>query len=282
MNKLIVAVFDTESQAFEGLTAIKSLHDDGLISVYATAVIAKDKEGKVEVKQEADKGPVGTAIGMLAGGLLGMLAGPAAAAAGAAAGAAATGMAVGSGLGALTGAMTGSLYDLSEAVIDADLMDRVTESIEPGKAAVLIEADETWEAPIDTRLKEMDAVIFRRNISDISDDYYKRQSDELNAEMEELEQEMEDASDDMKASIQKQMDKVKAKSKALNESIEKKKEHNKNVMDAKKKTLKEQYAKAKDDHKKTVEKRKAKLEEKNKAFEAKLDKAGQDLSGIIL
>jgi len=282
MNKLIVAVFDTESQAFKGLTAIKSLHDDGLISVYATAVIAKDKEGKVEVKQEADKGPVGTAIGMLAGGLLGMLAGPAAAAAGAAAAAAATGMAVGSGLGAMTGAMTGSLYDLSEAEIDADLMDRVTESIEPGKAAVLIEADETWEAPIDTRLKEMDAVIFRRNISDISDDYYKRQSDELNAEMEELEQEMEDASDDMKASIQKQMDKVKAKSKALNESIKKKKEHNKNVMDAKKKTLKEQYAKAKDDHKKTVEKRKAKLEEKNKAFEAKLDKAGQDLSGIIL
>ena len=56
MNKIIVAVFNTDSQAFKRLTAIKSLHDDGLISVYATAVVVKDKEEKVEVKQEADNG----------------------------------------------------------------------------------------------------------------------------------------------------------------------------------------------------------------------------------
>ena len=183
MNKVIVAVFDTESQAFKGLTALKSLHDDGLISVYATAVVVKDKEGKVEVKQEADKGPVGTAIGILTGGLLGMLAGPVAAAAGAAAGAAATGMVVGSSVGALTGAMAGSMYDLDDAFMEDDLMETITDTLNPGKAAVLVEADETWEAPIDTRLKEMGAQIFRRNLADISDDYYTRQSEEYNAEM---------------------------------------------------------------------------------------------------
>ena len=270
MNKVIVAVFDTESQAFKGLTALKSLHDDGLISIYATAVVVKDKEGKVEVKQEADKGPVGTAIGMLTGGLLGMLVGPVAAAAGAAAGAAATGMVVGSSVGALTGAAAGSMYDLDEAFMEDDLMERITDTLKPGKAAVLVEADESWEAPIDTRLKEMGAVIFRRNLADISDDYYTRQSEEYYSEMEELENEMKDADDEMKASIQKQMDKVKAKSKALNESIEKKKEHNKNVLDTKEKALDEQITKSKGKHKKRLENRKAKLKEKNKAFEAKL------------
>ena len=282
MNKVIVAVFDTESQAFKGLTALKSLHDDGLISVYATAVVVKDKEGKVEVKQEADKGPVGTAIGMLTGGLLGMLAGPVAAAAGAAAGAAATGMLVGSGVGALTGAVAGSMYDLDEAFIEDDLMERITETLKPEKAAVLVEADESWEAPIDTRLKEMGAVIFRRNLADVSVDYYTRQSDAYYAEMEELANDVEDANDEAKASIQKQIDKVKAKSKALNESIEKKKEQNKKVLEEKKKALDEQIAKSKDKHKKRLENIKAKLKENDKAFEAKLNKAGECLSGIIL
>ena len=60
MNKMLVAVFDTETQAFEGLTALKELHKGGDISLYSTAVIVKDAEGKVEIKQSADRGPVGT------------------------------------------------------------------------------------------------------------------------------------------------------------------------------------------------------------------------------
>ena len=64
MNKMLVAVFDREAAAFEGLTALKDLHRDGDISLYSSAVIAKDKNGKVEAKQAADAGPVGTAVGL--------------------------------------------------------------------------------------------------------------------------------------------------------------------------------------------------------------------------
>jgi uncharacterized membrane protein len=67
MNKMLVAVFDTEPAAFEGLSALRDLHREGDITLYASAVMVKDKTGKINVKQEADDGPVGTAVGLLTG-----------------------------------------------------------------------------------------------------------------------------------------------------------------------------------------------------------------------
>ena len=77
MNKMLVAVFDRESTAFEGLSALKDLHRIGDISLYSSAVIAMDSAGKVELKQAADPGPVGTALGLLTGSVIGILGGPA-------------------------------------------------------------------------------------------------------------------------------------------------------------------------------------------------------------
>jgi uncharacterized membrane protein len=90
MTKMLVAVFDSEAAAFEGLSALKDLHRGGDITLYSSAVIAKDKNGKVEVRQAVDPGPVGTAVGLLTGTLIGILAGPA-------------GLAVGASIGGLAG-----------------------------------------------------------------------------------------------------------------------------------------------------------------------------------
>ncbi len=46
-NKILVSVFDSERTAFEGLTALKDLHRDGVITMYASTVIAKDSSGNV-------------------------------------------------------------------------------------------------------------------------------------------------------------------------------------------------------------------------------------------
>jgi uncharacterized membrane protein len=71
MNKMIVVVFDNERQAYEGYRALKDLHADGTITLYGDAVIAKDASGTVFVKEAADKGPLGTAVGLLTGSLVG-------------------------------------------------------------------------------------------------------------------------------------------------------------------------------------------------------------------
>ena len=42
MDKMLVAVFDNETAAFDGLSALRDLHRDGYITFYAWAVIVKD------------------------------------------------------------------------------------------------------------------------------------------------------------------------------------------------------------------------------------------------
>src|SRR3984893_19130073 len=79
MDKMLVAVFDNETAAFDGLSALRDLHRDGDITFYAWAVIVKDGTGKISVKQALEEGgpPPGAALGLLTGKLLKLLRGPA-------------------------------------------------------------------------------------------------------------------------------------------------------------------------------------------------------------
>jgi uncharacterized membrane protein len=94
MDKILVVIFDDENKAYEGSRTLQDLHNEGSITVYAKAVIAKDASGQVSVKQTDDEGPVGTAVGLLTGSLLGLLAGP-----------------VGFVVGASAGMFSGMMYD---------------------------------------------------------------------------------------------------------------------------------------------------------------------------
>lgn len=56
MEKMIVTIFNTEAAAYDGVSALKALNDGGDITLYATAVLAKDADGKVSVKQTSGVG----------------------------------------------------------------------------------------------------------------------------------------------------------------------------------------------------------------------------------
>src|SRR6476659_7717722 len=96
MNKMLVAVFNDENKAFEGLSAIKDLHKKGDITLYATAVVSKDEKGELHLNTSSDDGPVGTATGFFTGSLIGLLGGP-----------------IGLAIGAATGAFVGLIFDAS-------------------------------------------------------------------------------------------------------------------------------------------------------------------------
>ena len=65
MDKMFVIAFDSEEKAYQGARALTELHAEGSIALYAAAVVARDAEGKVTVKQAADEGPLGTVTGMI-------------------------------------------------------------------------------------------------------------------------------------------------------------------------------------------------------------------------
>ena len=96
MHKIIVSVFDSEPAAFQGVTALKELHNEGDITLYATSVVKKAENGWVSVLQSDDNGPVGTLTGLVGGSLVGLLGGP-----------------IGVAIGAYAGTMGGALFDCS-------------------------------------------------------------------------------------------------------------------------------------------------------------------------
>ena len=135
MNKILISTFGTEKAAFEGLSALKDLHESGDITLYASSVIAKDPSGAVSVRQAADSGPVGTLVGMVTGGLIGLLGGPA-----------------GVAVGAYVGGFGGLMYDLINTGMSGDFVDEVSAALTPGTVAVVADIDESWVTPVDTRL----------------------------------------------------------------------------------------------------------------------------------
>jgi uncharacterized membrane protein len=176
VNKIIVAVFDSEKAAYEGVAALKDLHGTGDVSLYASSVIAKDDAGAVTVRQAADSGPLGTLVGIVGGSLVGLLGGPA-----------------GALVGGWIGGSAGLMYDLFSVGVGIDFMDQVGASLTPGKVAVVADIDESWTAPVDTRLEAIGATIFRRYPGEVADEQLAREAEAAESETRQLVAELEQA-----------------------------------------------------------------------------------------
>lgn len=258
MNKMIVAVFDREAAAFEGLSALKDLHRDGDISLYSSAVIAKNDAGKVEIKQAADEGPVGTALGLLAGALIGILAGP-----------------VGLALGASVGGLSGLLYDANRSGVDLTFVDDVTKTLTPGKVAVLADIDESWTAPVDTRLHKLGGMVFRQLRGEVVADQLARESAAFEADLKALNDDLKQASAENRAAIQKDIDRVKAQIKAVQDQAKARLDQAKADTDARVKALQDQAKNATGLAKSRIEKRIAATKADFEARSKKLSQAWQ-------
>jgi hypothetical protein len=63
MNKMLLAVFDNETAAFEGLKALKALHDDGDITLYSRS--PEIRPGRLSLKNKTIAGPSAPRLGCL-------------------------------------------------------------------------------------------------------------------------------------------------------------------------------------------------------------------------
>ena len=256
MDKILVVIFDSESQAYEGSKALQEMQHEGSINLYSKAVIARGANGKAEVKQEGDMGPVGTAVGLLTGSLIGLFGGP-----------------VGLVLGAGAGMFGGMLYDLAEIGIGGDFLYEVGQSLQPGKAAVVAEVWEEWVLPVDSRMEALGGIVFRRMRGEIVDAQIERDVDALNVELAELEAEYDQASGEAKARLQAKIDATKAKLQAMLDGIQANIEASKQKTEAKTKSLQEQAAKVHGERKARLEKRSTEIKTEYEARRAKLEQA---------
>jgi uncharacterized membrane protein len=242
MDKMLVVVFDSELKAYEGARVLQELQNEGSINLYAKALIARDASGKVEVKQEGDMGPVGTAVGLLTGSLIGLLGGP-----------------VGLAIGAYAGTVGGLFYDLGHLTVGEDFLYEVEKSLLPGKAAVVAEVWEEWTLPVDTRMEALGGVVFRRTSMEVVDEQIERDVTALQAELAELKAERDRATGEARAKLQAKVDAAKAKLQAAQDAIQARIEASQKETEAKIKSLQEQAAKESGERKAKREARIAEL-----------------------
>jgi len=256
MNKVVVVVFGNETQAYEGSRALRALHDEASLTLYADAVIARDTSGKVTVRRAPDEAPVGTLSGMVIGSLVGLLGGP-------------LGFAVGAGSGSLMGAA----FDLTRVGIGNDFISEVEAYLLPGKTAVVAEIDEDWQAPLDTRMEALGGTLFRRNRVEVEDALFDKQIRAYEAELDELDAELARASIEQEAKIRKRIQETRSRLQARTDELKQRIELLQREGDAKAESLKLQMARAGDEQKKRLEKQLARVRADYRARTSKLTEA---------
>ena len=147
MSEIIVITFDNMDEAGEVLESLKKAQRSDYLSLDDTAVIVKDEEGKIHVKNEMDRG---VKIGIIGGGLLGLLVGgilfPVA------------GLLMGGAAGGLIG-------KLADTGVDKKFVDDVSEAMPPGSSAIFFIVRSAYPDAAFAALKPYKGKIFHTSLS---------------------------------------------------------------------------------------------------------------------
>ena len=227
MDRMLVVVFGNEAKAYEGKKALLQLDNEGSISVYAYAVVAKNADGTATVKQGDDAGPLGTLVGTSLGSLIGLLGGPAGVAIGAAA-----------GLGA------GSAVDIDNAGVGDDFITDVTKQLLPNRVAVVAEIEEDWTTPVDTRMEAIGGTVFRRALSDVQHQTQQEHVAAMKADLAQMKAEQAQAHADRKDKLQEKINQLDSKIQAQLQATKEKRQAAERKTQAKVEILKSKAAAA--------------------------------------
>jgi uncharacterized membrane protein len=192
MSKFVVVILPNETSAYEGVRAFKSLHAENSLTVYSMAVVAKDNDGKILVRETDEIGAPNFALGALLGGLIGVFGGP-----------------VGIIAGVAGGALIGSMGDLFNLGLSAGFVEKVSTELAPGKTAVIAEIEEAWQTPLDTRMEELGGVVLRNWRSDFEDEQIALEITAARDSYEHLKEEYAHAADDTKTKLKAKVSEAK-------------------------------------------------------------------------
>jgi uncharacterized membrane protein len=252
MENILVVVFDSEKEAYEGLSVLNQLDCDGIITVYAGTVIQKDASGTVSITETQGNFPSETIAGTALGSLIGLLGGPA-----------------GFGLGATIGGLTGIIRDLHAARVNSHFVDDVAAMLKPGKFAVAADVSEELIAPINTRMEVLGGIVFRTEKDHFQYELRAREVAEISVEIEELKREQAVAIADSKAKIQAQIDSLSRKLQVAQTEVERWAEQIKRETEAEVQVLQKKAAKAQGEVKASIN---ARIDQLRKQYEDSVTK----------
>jgi uncharacterized membrane protein len=191
---MLVVVFENESQADEGVKALRQLDLDGSITVHAHAVVVKNPDGTVIARERDDEGPYGLLVGTVLGALIGVLGGSA-----------------GVGIGGTVGLVAGSATDLYNAMVGEDFIDDVSKILSPNRAAVVAEIEEDATGPVDTRMEAIGGTVLRRALSEVRHAIHDAHIAAIKADLAQMKVEHAQAHAERKAKLQEKINRLESR-----------------------------------------------------------------------
>jgi uncharacterized membrane protein len=156
MSFLVVIAFDDPEQAGKVRHTLSSMQDTGHLSLNDSAVVVKDEDGKVHLKDEVDRG---VKVGAIGGSALGLLIGSVFFPIG------------GLIIGAVGGALVGKLMDTG---VSKSFIKEVTDELEPGSSAIFFIVRGDDPSPTVAALREYEGKILQTTLPDEAEDTLRR------------------------------------------------------------------------------------------------------------
>jgi len=147
---LLVAGYTGQNDADASFNDLKQAKDDGTFYYDDAAVVSRDADGKVDIKEHGDMSTgKGAGIGALIGGVIGILGGPA-------------GVAIGAG----AGAAIGGIASHSDAGFNNQTLERIGGALPNGTSALAVTTSKNFVEQVRDAQTDQDALTMAQDIAD--------------------------------------------------------------------------------------------------------------------
>jgi uncharacterized membrane protein len=150
MNVLAIN-FTDDGNAYEALTTLKELDEQGQMELEGAAVVLRHEDGSIAIKDEVgDIGYEGAATGGVVGLIVGILGGP-----------------IGVLIGGATGVLVGSLFDLDDIDETESVLGEMSRAVRPGHPAILAVVAEQSPEVVDAAILRLNGAVLRLPLVDV-------------------------------------------------------------------------------------------------------------------
>ena len=150
-RNVIAVTFVDDANAYEALARLKQLDSHNDVGVHGAAVVAREDDGKIVVKDQfGEDNYEGTFGGGLIGLLVGVLGGP-----------------LGVLIGGATGLLVGSLFDDDEDDETESALSEISKEIRVGPPGLLADVSEPGPEAIDAVMVNLNGTVVRRPTADV-------------------------------------------------------------------------------------------------------------------
>jgi uncharacterized membrane protein len=148
---VITVSFGQSSSAYEALSNLKELDGQGQVSVHGAAVLERDADGGLSIKDRVGDAHLhATTTGGLIGLLLGILAGP-----------------FGIFIGGITGLLVGSLFDIEDQSEEGSVLAAISTSVRPGQTVLVAVVTEQSDEVVDSAMTQLGGTVARHAVEDV-------------------------------------------------------------------------------------------------------------------